>query len=109
MAPIPPLPLRTDKDEYGVEQLEHRSSDSDTNEKHEKLAHLEEIQAEFTQEEQRKIMHRIDRRLIIMVGVMYCVSLMDRTNLSAAAIAGMTTELTLIGFRYVSCQPLLPH
>lgn len=42
----------------------------------------------FTPEEQRKIIHRIDRRLVLTVGVMYCISLMDRTNLSAAAIAG---------------------
>lgn len=31
---------------------------------------------------------------------MYCVSLMDRTNLSAANIAGMSTELALVGNRY---------
>lgn len=33
---------------------------------------------------------------------MYCVSLMDRTNMSAANIAGMSVELDLAGFRYVS-------
>lgn len=42
----------------------------------------------FTPEEQRKIIRRIDLRLVVTVGVMYCVSLMDRTNLSAANIAG---------------------
>lgn len=42
----------------------------------------------FTPEEQRKIIHRVDRRLVTTVGIMYCISLMDRTNLSAAAIAG---------------------
>jgi hypothetical protein len=42
----------------------------------------------FTHKEQRKIMHRIDRRLVLTLGAMYCVSLMDRTNLSAANIAG---------------------
>ncbi|KAK3081681.1 hypothetical protein LTS18_003938 [Coniosporium uncinatum] len=50
---------------------------------------------EYTPEEQRKIIHRIDRRLVTTVGLMYCISLMDRTNLSAAAIAGMTVELRL--------------
>lgn len=43
---------------------------------------------EYTRKEQRKIIHRIDRRLVTMTGLAYCVSLMDRTNLSAAAIAG---------------------
>jgi MFS family permease len=55
----------------------------------------------YSPAEQKKIIHRVDRRLVSMCGLMYCVSLMDRTNLSAAAIAGMTKELRLdIGFRY---------
>lgn len=60
---------------------------------------------DYTPEEQRKIRHRVDRRLISTCGILYCISLMDRTNLSAAAIAGMTVELKLnVGFRYVSLQ-----
>ncbi len=43
---------------------------------------------EFTPAEQRRIVHRIDRRLVVTCGFMYCISLMDRTNLSAAIIAG---------------------
>ncbi|KAK2043868.1 major facilitator superfamily transporter [Colletotrichum somersetense] len=60
-----------------------------------------DVDAAFTPEEQRRIIRRIDRRLVVTVGAMYCVSLMDRTNLSAAAIAGMTKELSLyVGDRY---------
>lgn len=44
---------------------------------------------EFTYKEQRKIIHRIDRRLVTICGFAYCISLMDRTNLSNAAIAGL--------------------
>jgi hypothetical protein len=43
---------------------------------------------EFTPEEQKKIIRRIDLRLVTMTGLAYCISLMDRTNLSMAAIAG---------------------
>ena len=58
---------------------------------------------EFSYAEQRAIIHRIDRRLVTTCGFMYCISLMDRTNLPAAAIAGMTKQLKLnVGFRYVS-------
>ncbi|KIX04386.1 uncharacterized protein Z518_05254 [Rhinocladiella mackenziei CBS 650.93] len=75
-----------------------------------------DVDEEFSPEEQRRIVGRIDRRLIVTCGLMYCISLMDRTNLSAAAIAGMITELNLIDFRYstialvffatyVLCQP----
>lgn len=66
-------------------------------------SHEVDIDHGFTPEEQRAIIRRVDRRLVVTVGAMYCVSLMDRTNLSAAAIAGMTKELSLYLYnRYVS-------
>ncbi|KAF7536161.1 hypothetical protein G7054_g4769 [Neopestalotiopsis clavispora] len=57
-------------------------------------------ETEFSPEEQRRIIRRVDRRLVVTVGVMYCISLMDRTNLSAAVIAGMAKELELVGNKY---------
>jgi len=44
--------------------------------------------SEFSPAEQKAIIHRIDRRLVVTCGFMYCISLMDRTNTSAAVIAG---------------------
>src|SRR5688572_29603556 len=64
--------------------------------------HSEDVSHGFTEKEQRAIVRRIDRRLVVTVGAMYCVSLMDRTNMSAANIAGMSVELELTGYRYVS-------
>jgi MFS family permease len=55
---------------------------------------------EFSPEEQKKIIRRVDRRLVVTLGVLYCCSLMDRTNLGAANIAGMAKGLNLIGDRY---------
>lgn len=43
---------------------------------------------EFTPQEKKKIIRRIDLRLVTMTGLAYCISLMDRTNLSMAAVAG---------------------
>lgn len=43
---------------------------------------------EYSPPEQRKIIHRIDRRLILMSGLAYCISMIDRTNLGMAAVAG---------------------
>ncbi|KAL9120745.1 MAG: hypothetical protein Q9187_002698 [Circinaria calcarea] len=65
---------------YDVSQVEKASkapTDSDI-----------DVDESYTYKEQREIIHRVDRRLVTMCGVMYCISLMDRTNLSAAAIAG---------------------
>lgn len=59
----------------------------------------------FTEEQQRSIIRRIDRRLVLMVGTLYCVSLMDRVNMSAANIAGMSHDLVLTGYRYVCYRP----
>ncbi|ODA79053.1 hypothetical protein RJ55_04644 [Drechmeria coniospora] len=58
------------------------------------------VQFAPTPEQQRSIVRRIDRRLVVTVGAMYCVSLMDRANMSAANIAGMGTELRLEGVKY---------
>jgi hypothetical protein len=61
----------------------------------------QEASNEFTPAEEKRIKRRIDRRLVTTCGVMYCISLIDRTNLSSAAIAGMNEDLMLVGDRYV--------
>jgi len=43
---------------------------------------------EFSPSDQKKIIGRIDRRLVLTLGFLYCCSLMDRTNLGSANIAG---------------------
>lgn len=55
----------------------------------------------YTAKEARRIRRRIDFRLIPCLGFMYGISLMDRKNVSNAAIAGMTADLNLrVGYRY---------
>jgi hypothetical protein len=46
------------------------------------------IVPDFTAKEQARILRKIDIRLVVLVGFMYCVSLMDRTNLGNAKTAG---------------------
>lgn len=68
-----------------------------------RLADNTDEDEEFSYAEQRKIVHRIDRRLLVITGLMYCVSLIDRGNMPNAAIAGMHDDLeTNVGYRYVS-------
>jgi hypothetical protein len=47
-------------------------------------AHLEQ----YRPEQQKKIMRRVDRRLVTILGLLYMCSLMDRTNVGVAKIAG---------------------
>lgn len=58
-------------------------------EKHSAIApeHIDEDEG-FTRPEQRKIIHKVDRRLLIMLGLMQAVSFLDRANLSNASVAG---------------------
>jgi len=59
--------------------------------------------AVYTRAEQRRIIHRVDRRLITVAGIIYMCSLMDRSNLPNAMIAGMARDLGLVNnSRYVS-------
>lgn len=44
--------------------------------------------AAFSLQEQKKIYRRIDIRLVVTLGCMYMISLLDRTNLGAASVAG---------------------
>ena len=94
----PTTTLNQDTKDHQISHLEHGHTSDD-----EKKSLEDDPLTYFTPEEQKKIIHRLDRRLVVVVGVMYCVSLMDRTNLSNAAIAGMNLELNLgIEMRYVS-------
>lgn len=52
-----------------------------------------DVDEEYTYEEQRKIIHRVDWRLVTICGLSYTVSLMDRTNTSVAAISGLVTPI----------------
>ncbi|CAG8104179.1 unnamed protein product [Penicillium olsonii] len=55
----------------------------------------EELIATFSPAEQKKLIRRIDMRLVITLGFLYCVSLLDRTNLGAAYVAGMQGDLKM--------------
>ncbi|KAK6540014.1 hypothetical protein TWF694_008847 [Orbilia ellipsospora] len=65
-----------------LEHIEHHSDDSSD-------------YVEYDEAEKRAITRRVDRRLVVICGIIYCVSLIDRTNLGAAALAGMTVELKM--------------
>ncbi|PHH82782.1 hypothetical protein CDD82_4856 [Ophiocordyceps australis] len=45
--------------------------------------------------EQRRIIRRVDVRVVLQLACLYIVSLLDRVNISTAAIAGLNKELSL--------------
>jgi len=83
--------MATEKAELGHLEAVNKGNDS-SNQSLQQTHTYDEYLNEFTEEEGRKIIHRVDRRLVTVVGIMYCISLMDRTNLGAAVIAGYAVE-----------------
>jgi hypothetical protein len=58
------------------------------------------IIASYSEAEQTRIMRRVDRRLVPILGLLYFCSLMDRINTGLALVAGMGVDLELVGYRY---------
>lgn len=55
----------------------------------------------YSPAEQKAIIRRIDKRLVGVLGCLYVISLVDRINVSTAAIAGLNVDLELqVGTRY---------
>lgn len=50
--------------------------------------HNDELINSFSPDEQKRIIRRVDSRLVVTVGCLFIVSLLDRTNLGAASVAG---------------------
>ncbi|KAJ5788498.1 hypothetical protein N7457_003488 [Penicillium paradoxum] len=74
----------------------HHKDDVEQIENTEKGAlHHQEIIDSFSPDEQKKLIRRIDIRLVLTLGCLYCISLLDRTNLGAASVAGMQIDLNM--------------
>lgn len=60
-----------------------------------------EVQSPFSVKERARIRRTVDYRVVPIIGLMLGIALMDRSNVSNAAIAGMREDLELsVGYRY---------
>ncbi|EPQ27379.1 uncharacterized protein PFL1_04918 [Pseudozyma flocculosa PF-1] len=68
---------------------------------HELTGGFSDINSGFDEQEIKRVRTRIDRRLLPILGALYSIALIDRTNLSAARIAGAEKDLKLnVGQNY---------
>ncbi|KAK3072727.1 hypothetical protein LTR53_006309 [Teratosphaeriaceae sp. CCFEE 6253] len=51
-------------------------------------------------EEERRILKKIDYRLVPVLSLLYLVAFIDRSNIGNAKIAGLSTDLGLTGLQY---------
>ncbi|KAK1454804.1 hypothetical protein CMEL01_03564 [Colletotrichum melonis] len=91
--------LHQGDEEFGTRTIDEKTHDS---------THVEDVKGRdvgqicgLTEAEQKKVIRRIDIRLLPILGIMYSISLIDRTNLGLALVAGMQEDLGLaVGNRY---------
>lgn len=62
--------------------------------------HMTEEPFEYTEEEEKKVLRKIDFRLVPAVWLMYLLSYLDRSNIGNAYTAGMGTELNMTAKDY---------
>lgn len=55
----------------------------------------EDDDAMMQKQKQKKILRKIDLRLLPILAALYCIALIDRTNISVARISGLDEELGL--------------
>ncbi|KAF5969016.1 major facilitator superfamily transporter [Fusarium bulbicola] len=83
-----------DQVDQGISRLESEAYDPDLKKK-------PEVLVDWTPEEERKLVRKIDWRTIPYLSFVFGLSLLDRTNVSVTYIAGMSEDLDLaVGSRY---------
>ncbi|KAM0324867.1 hypothetical protein ACHAQA_007833 [Verticillium albo-atrum] len=107
-ADIPVFQAIPKPDGLGARRSDEESGHYRIDEKVDESAHVETAEGKggesisgLSLEEQKKVIRRIDIRLLPILGIMYSISLIDRTNLGLALVAGLQEDLGLdIGNRY---------
>jgi hypothetical protein len=66
-------------------------------------ASMLELTSDERQLLEKKLVRKIDIRLLIMMLVMYILNYLDRNNIAAAKLAGLQEDLNLVGDQYQVC------
>ncbi|KAJ4368321.1 hypothetical protein N0V83_006677 [Neocucurbitaria cava] len=54
----------------------------------------------YTPDEDRAVLKKLDRRLVLFMALLYCLSFLDRSNIGNARIAGLADDLKLSSTQY---------
>lgn len=61
---------------------------------------LRSLTPEERQHMEKRLVRRVDLRLLIMIVIMYLLNYLDRNNIAAAKLAGLQEDLKLRGDQY---------
>ena len=54
----------------------------------------------YTPDEEKEVVQKLDRRLVLFMALLYMLSFLDRSNIGNARIAGLAQDLRLTGSQY---------
>ncbi|KAF2129315.1 hypothetical protein P153DRAFT_396600 [Dothidotthia symphoricarpi CBS 119687] len=54
----------------------------------------------YTPDEDKQVLRKLDRRLVLFMALLYCLSFLDRSNIGNARIAGLADDLKLSSNQY---------
>ncbi|KAL1991065.1 hypothetical protein VTN49DRAFT_5569 [Thermomyces lanuginosus] len=83
---------RSDSEEVSVQQKENAASDNDPEGSFE--------QVDFSHIDEKKVLRKMDLRLIPMLAILYLLSFLDRGNIGNAKIEGLQEDLNMTGGQY---------
>ncbi|KAL9058858.1 MAG: hypothetical protein Q9206_001748 [Seirophora lacunosa] len=61
---------------------------------------VDEASALYTSEEERAVLRRLDRRLVLFIALLYMLGFLDRSNIGNAKVAGLVDDLSLNSSQY---------
>ncbi|RAL05491.1 putative MFS transporter [Aspergillus ibericus CBS 121593] len=70
-------------------------------------AYVAGLTPEEREKAEKALVRKIDLRLLPMIIIMYILNYLDRNNIAAAKLAGLVTDLNLVGVEYQTCVSIL--
>jgi hypothetical protein len=81
-----------------------KNFDEKPRQSHDEVAHepvpLDAEDLELSPEEERKLLRRVDLKVLPMVTVLYLLSFLDRVNIGQANVSGLSRDLKITSIEY---------
>ena len=87
-------------DEQKTDSFSESEDDLDVHEFTPQVTRSNTTLMEYTEEEERAVIRKFDRKLVLFLALLYMLSFLDRSNIGNARIAGMDSSLSLSSSQY---------
>lgn len=83
-----------DEDGESDDEEDHNGTSAGLQKSHRRRASAASFEL-YTPDEERRVLRKLDIRLVLFVALLYLMSFLDRSNIGNAKVAGLTTDLRL--------------